>query len=141
MQYRSGVEIPKVSFSDIDYTQINSNAFFIGFDLDNLGKLSKIDEFGNITAIEGAGGGSSIMQEDTEPGSTVRIDNCNSASDCFSTVSGGCCNTINAFTTCSGYYTYGNTIGGGQQNTINSNSAYCGNAGGVTISGGFNNTT
>ena len=49
---RSGIEIPRVSFSTITFTNITAGSFFIGFDLDNSGKLSKIDNLGNITVIE-----------------------------------------------------------------------------------------
>jgi hypothetical protein len=116
--YGSGIETPKVSFSSIDFTQITSGSYLFGFDLDNLGKLSKIDEFGNITVIEKDGGGG-VIDLDTGTGSSVRICNSNSASGDYSTVSGGLDNTasstystvgggsdnlIQPFTTCSGYY-------------------------------------
>jgi hypothetical protein len=50
--YSSGIEIPRVSFSSLDYFEIEIGSFFIGFDLDNLGKLSKVDNLGNITVLE-----------------------------------------------------------------------------------------
>jgi hypothetical protein len=59
--YNTGIEIPKVSFSSLDYTEIEGGSYFIGFDLDNSGKLSKIDNAGNITVIEGSGGGGGIV--------------------------------------------------------------------------------
>jgi hypothetical protein len=52
--YRSGIEIPKVSFTEIDFSQIDGGSYFIGFDLNNAGLLSKIDNTGTITVIEGA---------------------------------------------------------------------------------------
>ena len=50
--YNTGIEIPKVSFSAIDYTEIEPGSFFIGFNLDLAGKLCKLDHIGNITLIE-----------------------------------------------------------------------------------------
>jgi len=38
--YGSGIEIPKVSFASVDYTEITGGSYFIGFDLDNAGALS-----------------------------------------------------------------------------------------------------
>jgi hypothetical protein len=54
--YGSGIELPKVAFSTITFTEIEPGSFFFGFDLDNSGQLSKIDNFGNITVIEGGVG-------------------------------------------------------------------------------------
>lgn len=54
--YNTGIEIPKISFTSLDYTEIESGSYFIGFDLDNAGKLSKIDNTGTITVIERADG-------------------------------------------------------------------------------------
>ena len=51
MPYNSGVQLPRVKFSTLTFTQIPVGSFFIGFDLDNFGKLSKIDTFGNITVL------------------------------------------------------------------------------------------
>lgn len=51
--YKSGIELPKVAFSTITLSKINSGSFFFGFDLDNSGLLSKIDNLGNITVMEG----------------------------------------------------------------------------------------
>ncbi len=53
--YKSGIELPKVSFSTITYAKIPLGGYFIGFDLDNSGKLSKVDNAGVITVIEGGG--------------------------------------------------------------------------------------
>ena len=50
--YRSGVEIPKVSFSSLQYDRIPINSYFLGFNLDNAGKLSKLERNGTITPIE-----------------------------------------------------------------------------------------
>jgi hypothetical protein len=50
--YGSGIEIPKVAFSTITLSKIATGSYFIGFDLDNGGKLSKINNLGNITVIE-----------------------------------------------------------------------------------------
>lgn len=54
--YNTGVEIPRVSFSALSYSGIPANSYFMGFDLDNSGKLSKLDNTGTITVIEGGGG-------------------------------------------------------------------------------------
>ena len=51
--YSSGIELPKVQFSLIDYAYIETGSYFTGFDLDNSGKLSKMDNSGIITVIEG----------------------------------------------------------------------------------------
>jgi hypothetical protein len=59
--YSSGLQLPKVSFSEIDYNSIPDGSFFIGFNIDNAGKLSKIDKNGVITVIEGAGGSSGLI--------------------------------------------------------------------------------
>ena len=85
--YNTGIELPKVGFSSIDYTVIPAGSYFTGFNLDNSGKLSKIDCNGVITIIEG--GGSSIIIEGSGLGSTQRCGSTNSASGDYSTVSGG----------------------------------------------------
>ena len=54
--YNTGVEIPRVSFSALSYSGIPANSYFMGFDLDNSGKLSKLDNTGTVTVIEGGGG-------------------------------------------------------------------------------------
>jgi hypothetical protein len=48
----SGIVIPKVAFSTVTYGTLAPDSFFIGFDLDNGGTLSKIDSLGNITVLE-----------------------------------------------------------------------------------------
>lgn len=53
--YNSGLEIPKVAFSLLNPNRITPGSYFTGFDLDNLGKLSKMDHLGQITVIEGGG--------------------------------------------------------------------------------------
>jgi hypothetical protein len=50
--YRSGMEIPKVAFSSITYSKIASGSYFIGFNLDTGGLLSKMDSTGKITILE-----------------------------------------------------------------------------------------
>ena len=52
MIYKSGIELPKVQFSLLQYSLIEPGSYFIGFDLDNSGKLSKMDNSGVITVIE-----------------------------------------------------------------------------------------
>jgi hypothetical protein len=63
--YGSGMEMPRVSFITIDFSQIEAGSYFIGFNLDTGGLLSKLDSMGNITVIEGAvsGGGSHYIGE------------------------------------------------------------------------------
>ena len=56
MIYRSGIELPRVQFSTFDYAQIRSGAYFLAFDLDNSGKLSKIDKNGVTTVLENVPG-------------------------------------------------------------------------------------
>ena len=51
--YNSGIEIPQVDFSTITKSLIPLGSYFVGFDLGNLGKLSKMDNAGLITVIEG----------------------------------------------------------------------------------------
>lgn len=51
---------PSLSFSTIDYSSIPNNAYLIGFDLDSGNKLTKIDNSGLVTVIEGVGGGGTI---------------------------------------------------------------------------------
>jgi hypothetical protein len=50
--YRSGIQLPKVAFSSLTYDKIPASSYFIGFNLDNNGKLSKIRKDGTITVIE-----------------------------------------------------------------------------------------
>lgn len=79
--YNSGLEIPKVAFSLLDYTEIEPGSYFIGFDLDNSGKLSKMDHLGQITVIEGAGGGGGTVVGVTDDGNgVVTVDNTNPTS-------------------------------------------------------------
>lgn len=52
--YSKGVEIPRVSFSALDYTEIEPGSYFIGFNLDVNGKLCKIDSTGTVKVIEGS---------------------------------------------------------------------------------------
>jgi hypothetical protein len=49
---------PRIDFSIIDYLKIPANAFLIGIDSSNGDVLSKIDNLGNISIIEGGVGGS-----------------------------------------------------------------------------------
>jgi hypothetical protein len=42
---------PTISFSSIDYTKIPKGGTFIAFNLDNDGKLSRLDYLGNISVI------------------------------------------------------------------------------------------
>jgi hypothetical protein len=58
MIYGNGVELPKVDFNTLDYSEIQAGGYFFGFDLNNGGLLSKMDHLGNITVIEGATGSS-----------------------------------------------------------------------------------
>lgn len=51
---KAGFVTPKISFLTLNYSNIEAGSFFFGFDLDNAGKLSKMDNLGNITVIEGA---------------------------------------------------------------------------------------
>jgi hypothetical protein len=64
MGYSSGVQLPQVEFSTIDSTEIPVGSYFVGFDLDNGGKLSKMDNTGNITVIEGGEGVSPLQRVD-----------------------------------------------------------------------------
>lgn len=91
--YKSGIEIPKVDFSIISCNRIAAGSYFIGFNLGNSGKLSKMDCNGIITVIEGAG--SSIYEEDSGVSSALRTGAGSVPSD-YSTVSGGQCNLITA---------------------------------------------
>lgn len=50
--YNSGIELPQVEFSTIAKSLIPISSYFVGFDLGNLGKLSKMDNSGTITVIE-----------------------------------------------------------------------------------------
>lgn len=61
--YRSGIELPKVAFSVINFDKIQVGSFFVGFNLDNSGKLSKMDHLGNITVIENGPFGTPNPQE------------------------------------------------------------------------------
>jgi hypothetical protein len=104
--YGSGIELPKVSFASIDFSQIPAGSYFIGFDLDTAGALSKMDSTGAITVI---GGG--VIDVGSGANSTYRIDNNNTASGDYSTVSGGYINTASGYaSTISGGY--GNIAGG-----------------------------
>jgi hypothetical protein len=49
---KSGIVLPKVAFSTLTAGSIGATSFFIGFDSDNSGILSKIDSLGNITPLE-----------------------------------------------------------------------------------------
>jgi hypothetical protein len=91
--YKSGIEIPKVDFSIISCNRIAAGSYFIGFNLGNSGKLSKMDCNGIITVIEGAG--SSIYEEDSGVSSALRTGAGSVPSD-YATVSGGQCNLITA---------------------------------------------
>jgi hypothetical protein len=51
----SGIELPKVSFTTLDPDKIEIGSYFIGFDQGNGGKLSKMDNLGNITVMESGG--------------------------------------------------------------------------------------
>jgi hypothetical protein len=46
---------PTLDFETIDYAKIPQGGFFIAFNSSNNGVLSKIDNFGNISSIEGSG--------------------------------------------------------------------------------------
>lgn len=48
----SGIVTPSVAFSTITYGSIAPGSYFFGFDLDNGGLLSKMDNLGNITVLE-----------------------------------------------------------------------------------------
>ena len=91
--YKSGIEIPKVDFSIISCNRIAAGSYFIGFNLGNSGKFSKMDCNGIITVIEGAG--SSIYEEDSGISSALRTGAGSVPSD-YATVSGGQCNLITA---------------------------------------------
>jgi hypothetical protein len=54
-----GFIYPSINFSTIDYSKIPNGAYFIGFNLDNGGVLSKLNNAGIISVIEGGGGGGS----------------------------------------------------------------------------------
>ena len=94
MSYNSGLELPKVAFSEITYSLIPLGSFFVGFDLDNAGILSKIDNTGTITVIEG--GGPSLYDYGTGSCSTVRTDGTNTSTRCFSSVLSGSNNNATA---------------------------------------------
>jgi hypothetical protein len=51
--YQSGIEIPRISFSSLDPSEITVGSFYIGFNLDTGGKLTKMDHLGNLTVLEG----------------------------------------------------------------------------------------
>lgn len=133
--YGSGIEIPKVSFSTIDFSEISSGSYFIGFNLDNSGVLSKIDNTGAIIVIEG--GDPSIVKVGSGIYSTHRINNGNFASGYNSTAFG-------KNNTASGYHS---NISGGVGNTASGVSVVGGGANNTssnyysTISGGYNNTS
>jgi len=46
---------PTIDFTLLDYDKIPVDAYLIGFDTSNGGKLCKMDHLGNITVIEGSG--------------------------------------------------------------------------------------
>ena len=48
---------PTIDFSTVDYINIPNGAYLIAFDTNNSDLLSKIDNSGNITVVEGGGGG------------------------------------------------------------------------------------
>ena len=99
--------------------------------------------------------GDILYSAGTGTDSTVRVDNGNFANgNCsivaggsgnisdsqYSTIGGGCNNTINNFTTNSNYYSVvGNLIGGGNRNTIDSNTLNDADVGGSVIGGGYVN--
>lgn len=70
--YNSGVEIPRVDFSLIDFSQIAPGSYFLGFDLNNGGLLSKLDSSGNIEVIEGSNLSEDVgsISNDTHTGAT-----------------------------------------------------------------------
>jgi hypothetical protein len=51
--YNSGVEIPKIDFNLINFSQIAPGSYFLGFNLNDSGKLTKIDNTGTCTVVEG----------------------------------------------------------------------------------------
>ena len=53
--YNSGVEIPKIDFNLINFSNIAPGSYFLGFDLNDSGKLKKIDSSGTCTVVEGVG--------------------------------------------------------------------------------------
>lgn len=65
----TGFVFPKISFAGLDYTKIQSDAFFIGFNVDYSGSpLCKMDNAGTITIIEGAGSSNfEFYYQDTAP--------------------------------------------------------------------------
>ena len=73
--YNTGVEIPRVSFSALSYSGIPVNSFFMGFDSDNLGKLSKLDNTGTVTVIEGGGSGGGISLTDLSVNAPLTYNN------------------------------------------------------------------
>lgn len=50
--YASGIELPRVNFSNISYSRIPAGSYYMGFDLDNGGKLSKMYSDGSIIVVE-----------------------------------------------------------------------------------------
>jgi hypothetical protein len=55
MVYNSGVEIPKIDFSLVNFNKIAPGSYFLGFNLGDSGKLTKMDNLGNCTVVEGMG--------------------------------------------------------------------------------------
>ena len=51
----SGIVIPKVDFTALDFDSIEAGSYFIGFNTATGGKLSKMDHLGNITVMESGG--------------------------------------------------------------------------------------
>lgn len=167
--YGSGIEIPRVAFSSLDFSQITAGSFFLGFDINNAGKLSKINSLGVITVIEGTGG-SGVVDVGAGTDSSIRISNNNtSLGDCstvfgfnndgdgdFSVIGGGSCNIANinhstvsgGYTnTASGLYFGASTVAGGALNTAASDFSTVGGGGSnsasnvsTTVSGGYANT-
>ena len=48
---------PVIDFTQVDSSKIPVGTFLIAFDQNNSNQLSKMDHFGNLTVIEGTGGG------------------------------------------------------------------------------------
>ena len=53
--YNSGVEIPRIDFTLINYAKIAPGSYFLGFDLSNSSLLTKMDNSGARTVVEGIG--------------------------------------------------------------------------------------
>jgi hypothetical protein len=150
--YNSGLEIPKVSFSAIDYTALSPGSYFTGYDSDNDGKLSKLDHFGNLTVIESTGTTAIIFIEGDGEYSTLRNNNRNTSSGYGSTVTGGLDNessgtfSIVAGGNCNISSNYSSTVSGGRFNyahgccsTIGGGACNLSNGYGSSIIGGVEN--